>query len=78
MRSRGVLITEQMANYTFMRELTANNFYQRNGVDLKLVPIIRFILQFGFRIVWDSDPQGFGIPKCPSLHMRVNFLKYEG
>ena len=56
-----------MALYNFMRELTANNFYQRNCNDLKPVPIIRFIFQFGFRIVWDSDPSGFGILKCPSL-----------
>ena len=56
-----------MAHYTFMWELTANNFYQRNCVDVKPVQIIRFIFQFGFRIVWDSDPSEFGILKCPSL-----------
>ena len=50
-----------------MGELTANNFYQGNCVDLKLVPIIWFIFQFGFRKVWDSDPSGFGIVKCQSL-----------
>ena len=56
-----------MAHYTFRRELSANSFYQRNGVDLKPVSIIRFTLQFGFRIDWDSDPSGFGILKCPAL-----------
>ena len=55
-----------MAHYTFMRELSANNFYQRHSVDLKPVPIIRFIFQFGFRIVWNSDPSKFGSLKCPS------------
>ena len=35
--------------------------------DLKLVPIIRFVFQGGFRIAWDSNPSGFGILKCPSL-----------
>ena len=62
-----VLITEKMAHYTLIRELFVNNFYQRNCFDLKPVPIIQFILQFGFRIVWDSDPSGFGILKHQSL-----------
>ena len=66
-RSREVPITERLIHYTFMWKLTANNFYQPNCVDLNPVPIIRFIFQFGFRIVWDSDPSGFGILKCPSL-----------
>ena len=56
-----------MAHYTFMRGLTANNFYLRNCVDLKAVPIIRFIFQYGFRIVRDSDPSGFGSRNCLSL-----------
>ena len=66
-RSREVPITEQIAHYTLMRKLTANSFYQRNCVDLKPVPIIRFIFQLGLRIVWDLDPSGFGILKCPFL-----------
>ena len=41
--SRSPHNTEQMTHYTFMCELTANNFYQRNCVDLKPVPIIWFI-----------------------------------
>ena len=56
-----------MAHYAFMRELTANNFFLRNCVDLKLASIIRSMFQFGFRIVWDSDPSGFGILNCLSL-----------
>ena len=64
-RSCEVPITEQMAHYTFMRELTANYFYQHNCVDLKPVPIIRFISQFGFRIICDSDASGFGILEMP-------------
>ena len=60
-----------------MWELTANNFHRRNCVDLKPVPIIRFIFQFGFRIVWDSDPSGFGILKCPSLaSSHSNYVVY--
>ena len=50
-QSREVPITAEMAHYTFTLELTANNFYQRNCVDLKPVPIIQFIIQFRFRIV---------------------------
>ena len=65
--SREVPIAEQMVYLTFMWELTANNFYQRNNVDLEPVPIIRFKVQFGFWIVWNWDPSGFGILKCPSL-----------
>ena len=38
-----------------------------NVIDLKPVPIIRFKFQFGFQIVWFSDPSGFDILKCPSL-----------
>ena len=64
-RSCGVPITEQMAHYTFMWELTSSNFYQSNCIDFKPVPIIRFIFQFVFRIVKDSDLSGFGILKCP-------------
>ena len=56
-----------MVHLIFMRELTANNFYQRNSVGLEPVRIIRFKVQFGFRIVWNWDPSGFGILKCPSL-----------
>ena len=63
----------QSKYYTFMWELTANNCYQCNCVDLKPVPIMRFIFQFEFRIVWDSDPSGFGILKCPSLLMAIPF-----
>ena len=56
-------------------QLIANNFYRRNCIDLKPVPIIRFIFQSGFRKVWDSDPSGFGILKCPSLRTRLkNFV----
>ena len=63
--------------YIFTWELTANNFYRRNCVDLKPVPIIRFIFQFGFRIVWDSDPSRFGILKCPSLaSSHSNYVVY--
>ena len=72
--SSEVPVTEQMAHYTFLWELTANNFYQRHCVGLKSVPTIRFILQFGFRIVWDSDSSGFGILKCPSPLVRAQFL----
>ena len=54
MRSREVPITEQMAHYNCMPELTAINFYQSNCVDLELVvPIIRFVFQLGFQIVLD-------------------------
>ena len=60
-RSREVPTTEQMVHYAFMRELTADNYYHRNCVDLKPVPIIRFLFQFGFQIVWDLDPSVFGI-----------------
>ena len=59
MRSREVPITEQIAHCTFMCELTESNFYQCNCVDLKPVPIIQFIFQFEFRIVWDLNPSGF-------------------
>ena len=61
-----------MAHYTFMSELNANNFYQRNCVDLKPVPIIRFIFQFGFWIVW--DPSGFSILKCPPLFVSLYII----
>ena len=60
-----------VAHYTFVCELTLNNFYQRNCVDLEPVSIIRCIFQFEFQIVWDSDPSGFG---CPSL-LPVKFSK---
>ena len=33
------------------------------------------MFQFGFQIVWDSNPSGFGILKCPSLvttNLKVN------
>ena len=40
-------LQSKMAHYISMRELTANNYYQRNCVDLKLVPIIRIVFQFG-------------------------------
>ena len=63
MRSREVPIAKQIAHCTLMWELTANNFYQHNCVGLKPVSIIWFIYQFGFQIVWDSDPSGFGILK---------------
>ena len=74
--SHEISITEQMlGHYTFLRELTGNNFYQRNCVNFKPVPIIRFILQFGLRILWDSDPSGFSILKCPSLNWLIlNFI----
>ena len=48
-RYRQITTTKQIVHYTFMRELTANNFYLRNCLDLKPVPIIRFIFQLGFR-----------------------------
>ena len=51
----------------FWEKITANNFYLRHCVDLKPVRIIRCIVQFGFRIVWDSNPSGFVILKCSSL-----------
>ena len=51
----------------FWEKITANNFYLRHCVDLKPVRIIRSIVQFGFRIVWDSNPSGFVILKCSSL-----------
>ena len=51
-----------MAQYTYKWELTANNFYQR-----KSVPIIWFIFQFGFLIVWDADLSGLSTLKCSSL-----------
>ena len=51
--SREVPITEQMAHYTSMPELTAIIFYQRNCIDLKPFPIIRFVFQLGFQIVLD-------------------------
>ena len=58
-RSREVLIIEKMAHYTFIWELKVNNFYQRNCVDLKPVPIICFIFHedsglFQIRILLDS------------------------
>ena len=38
---------------------------------MKLNPITWFIPQKLFRIVWDSDPSGFGILKCPIVHPYV-------
>ena len=49
----------------------ATLLYLRKCIDLKPVPIIRFIFQFGFRIVWNSDPSEFDILKSPSLPAAV-------
>ena len=65
-----------LTHYTFMCELTANNFYQRSGVDLKPIPINRFMYQFGFQIVWVSDPSEFFILKCPFL-LTVSLLDVQ-
>ena len=41
--------------------------YKMIDFSIKLYPITRFIPQKLSWIVWDSDPSGFGILKCPSL-----------
>ena len=68
-RPREVLIaaTEQMPHFNELQ----SNLYQRNCVDLKPVPIIRFTFEFEFRIVWNSEPSKFSILKCPSQHTRL-------
>ena len=54
-----------------MCHVIAMTYYENNVVIqlmvTNVVPIIPFIFQFGFQKVWESDPPGFGILKCPSL-----------